>query len=385
MERFFLNDRLLSEKLEKRDLMVSQLLDKKQVINDGQEISEEDIKLTVSVLKNDYVETNPRAINDDSFDTSIVAAADQGVLTLGSYYYNELKNDPLERAIKSVNVLKFGMRKISYNTAKLIGIPDIYDDYNKVPIVSEMTTTETRKVLALQVAVQRTLTEEFQGGAGGASFGLDPSSLLDRRRRYAADALFKSSRLIRANGFPSLDVYGMYNAPNLPAAVPVDPWTKGDPEKTYEQIATDINAMASRLANQLEIPVGELKVFLVVPAKYEYLFYTPASKYTNETILERVNATYKNIEIIFSNYDASKVMKPSTNTDLFLMFSQNIYFYNGAQTSPFVNLVGLTYVDTAISEHRVSLKANQELYVLTTAGVILISPRDVVVTAMKTS
>ncbi len=316
-----------------------------------------------------------RINDDDDFSVgSYRVPAGFGVLTLPQFYLQTFKKDVLSTVIPPQNILTMSTNVVRWLGGRLTGLPDRYHDYNRVPLVNVQRSWLSRKVVTLQIATQTTLMENFFNNEL-QSTGVQAMSIERIKALAAQQALINGLADVTNFGVPAHGVYGLFNEPNLPPAIPLknDDWAVGSTDN-FKKIIRDISNLLLTLSNQSSIDLGALEATLVIPAKYQASFYAMDGTSNNMTVMEYFNRQYRGLRIVFSIVANES---SSDNTGIILLFN-NISSFMGVNTPPFINPVNLTYSTTPVSQYQDSLKVVQELYIARTAGIILVSPYDVV-------
>lgn len=350
-------------------------------INDNADISSIDEKTLcsqqLSALVNlGILRSRPEyAINDDDItgpNTFMSNARDLGLI-----YLQILRNDPLVRAVPMVSILGFGERFVKWQSVIATGEPDQYDDDNYVPLVQEQYAQHLQSIIDLQIALRLTLTQMHQKMGNLQSV----EQLRFIKRDQCRQALIKKLRQVRSFGLPSHNIYGLFNSPQLPPAVTLkgSDWLNIKQTDTYQSVLSQLGDLVDKLAQQTDQSSIELSAFLILPQMLLKYLRSVAMKESGRTTLDMIKEQYPNLDIIFSPDANGYDPLTQKNNPKILLFSKTVTVGSGYDSSPFVSLVGLDYVQSPISVHQQTLKVEQELYVATTAGTILLSPKDVVV------
>lgn len=308
------------------------------------------------------------ALNDDSI-------IDPSQMTNNAYvfarlYQDSLIRDAIAEVVPPMNVLSPYMNTIKFFAGQLGGYPDVYHPRNLVPLVNLMMSLVQRPIVKLQIAVEYTLDDIW---AARSSSGDNPAVDIQlMKRRAAVNSLYEASRKVALVGLPSLGIYGMFNDPNLPAAVPFkDADWRGD-TATYTTVIRAIESLIDRLSQQVTQASNSLSMTLILPFKYQAsLNFVNDKGASDKSVRTYLRENYPGLNIIFSPY----ANEGADGKGIAILFRNTTD--NGVP--PFFNAVGLNWMNTPASTHQQTLKIFQELYLLQTAGTVLVSPKDVVI------
>lgn len=365
-----------------------QISEKLTGINDSYEgsthISDQDVEQVYELFKSIGATIN---IEDaDNIPVNMQPLVNGGILTLARLLTVPSFRDPLSRALPFLDLIKPGYEQLVVFKRKYTGLPDIYTDYNDVPLLQEELSKSVHGIVDYQLAIQTLLREVLAAEAQQAD-GVLERETLEGKRKSVETLLLKVARTARNVGIPSLGVDGLYTSRDLPPAIDGGTWmlNYASISNTLETVLETLNRMMSRLASQLDVSVSDLNANLIIPEKYELLFSYPASiQNINQSIKQWVELNHRNITIIFNR--GVPASKTDGNFDFFplILAEKTVMDYSGGVVPAFFSPVNRTFVSKAASQVQVDLKRWQELFKVSTGGVVISDPASVVLCLVGT-
>lgn len=357
-------------------------------LNDEANISPEEKEKASKLAYEFLVDNKVICINDEEqLDQTLMPGVMQNVLNLGLVAVNQLPVDDLDLYVPNNNSLRSYHDGLAWYSLEFTGAPNIYTHRNPIPLMTSKVKKNQRKALLLQIAVEQILLyKNAPVGRNLAMGGYDVLAQYNGEARAAAESLLMTGRNLKYLGIPALGVEGIYTSSNLPPAIKVESWySSSSPTQNFHLILIGINKLMTELGRKTGVgQTANLDAVLVVPARYASAFINFFSETQTVSILKALKDVYPNLDIVFSQYVPETKLASGNWLETLLLFAKKVPYYDGTMTETIQSFCGLDYTWNPLSVHQPTNKVEHGLYLMSTAGAVILSSKHVVVGQMET-